>query len=284
MVLLLPVVSPVMDIEVGCLTPASYSIDTAVELFVAGLRFDSPAGTLNYDATGIYIYSTFLTSLWVWLYLGGGFMLRALVALRGAGAGQREAGAGQREAVAKRNPLRAMGLLLLILFSAVFWPSWAYRQAHTADVYIEHVAADAPAARELAARLEAEGLRVRISTDTDHALGAALLREADTVLLLDSVAADGALEDLAAELYLMGECGARAWGSSARVVLGAGDELWPQHTDRYANRFAWRPGVEATALADWAQRANTLLTPPQVRACQAPGTDRPPAPAACELR
>jgi hypothetical protein len=277
MVLLLPVVSPVMDVEVGCLTPASYSIDTAVELFVAGLRFESPAGTINYDATGIYIYSTFLTSVWVWLYLGGGFVLRAFVALRGAGTG--------REDVIGRHPLRAMGLLLLVLFSAVFWPSWAYRRAHGADVYIEHVAADTSAARELQARLEAEGLRVRISADTDDALGEELLRKADAVVLLDSPAAEGALEPLAAELYMMGECGERAWGSSALVVLGEANQLWwRQHTDRYGNAFAWQPGTDAAAIVFWAQRSDTLLSPGQITACQAVGTDRPPAPASCELR
>jgi hypothetical protein len=275
MVLLLPVVSPVMELEVGCLTPASYSIDTAVELFVAGLRFDSPAGTINYDATGIYIYSTFLTSLWVWLYLGGGFVLRALVALRGA---------RPKTSAVGRHPLRAMGLLLLALFSAVFWPSWAYRRAHSADVYIEHVAADTSAARELAALLEAEGLRVRISADTSDALGEELLREADAVVLLDSPAAEDALEPLAAELYMMGECGERAWGSSARVVLGAADSLWwHQHTDRYGHRFAWQPGSDAAAIVNWTQRTDALLHPGQIRACQAVGTDRPPAPASCEL-
>src|SRR5690606_29136371 len=51
MVIMLPVVTPAWTIEVGCLTPENYSLATTWELFVAGLTFSSPPGTINYDAT-----------------------------------------------------------------------------------------------------------------------------------------------------------------------------------------------------------------------------------------
>jgi hypothetical protein len=240
MVLLLPVVSPQLDLEVGCLTPAIYSIDTTWELFVAGLRFESPPGTINYDATGIYLYSTFLTSLWVWAYLGGGLLLRGLFALRGSFAGR------GRAAKAPRHPLRALALVVLVGFSAVFWPSWAWRRAHDADVFIVHAKADTPAVLELKAELEAGGLRVRTSLDTSAERAAELLHEADAVLLVDSSAADGSLDAIGEELHMMGECGERAWGSSARVELdGVNPWFGPRPVERFGDAFEWQPGVGA---------------------------------------
>lgn len=267
MVLLLPVVTPTMEIEVGCLTPDSYSLATTAELFVAGLQFESPAGTLNYDATGIYIYSTFLTSVWVWIYLIGGFVLRLLVGLGLS---------------APREPLRAMGVIVVLVFGAVFWPSWIQRRAHSADVYIHHLAADSEAAAALAAELRAGGLRVRSAADSDAQLERELLARAETVILLDSRKTMTALDPVAAALYRMGEDGVRSWGAATRVHVpsswdvdaglgGAWDPAWywAQRADRQDAALIWSPGRDSAPVVRWAQRASPILSSRQVRACRA---------------
>lgn len=75
--LLLPLVPPEHGYAVGCLTRESYDFARMVDIAIAGLTFSTPAGTLNYDVSGIYIYSSFFTSFWVWLYLGSGLIVRA---------------------------------------------------------------------------------------------------------------------------------------------------------------------------------------------------------------
>jgi hypothetical protein len=264
MLLLLPVVTPGMDIEVGCLTPDGYTLETAWTLFVSGLRFEGPPGTLNYDATGIYIYSTFITSLWVWIYLGGSFLLRAVFALRGSSSAR-----------LRRRPLQSMGIMVVLIFSMVFWPSWLHRRAKTADVYIHHVESDADVARALAAQLEGGGLRARTSADTSPELAAQLLQGADGVVLIDSVEAraTGEVDRIRHELYLQGECGERAWGSTARVTVGSlparsGYAEDPLDIGRYGSWMHFEPGSSASDIIRWGQDADSLLSPSQVRACQ----------------
>ncbi|NVB40613.1 hypothetical protein G6O69_22425 [Pseudenhygromyxa sp. WMMC2535] len=282
--LLLPVVSPVLDIEVGCLTPETYSLATTWELFVAGLRFESPPGTLNYDAAGLYIYSTFLTSLWVWIYLIGSFVLRACVSLGGADS------AASR--LIRRQPLKAMGLLVVLGFSVAFWPSWRYQREHSAEVFIDHAEADREQAEALARALAAGGLRVRSSADVDAELARVLLREADAVIVLGSVFDEQLRRDVEA-LERMADCGERPWGSMMQVFVDSpGDASFGDEQagfvaftpiSGYAAMSGWSPRAQATAaLVDWAQQAPGILAPGQVRACQAP-LGYAPAPATCEL-
>ncbi|MFV8750445.1 hypothetical protein ACNOYE_07825 [Nannocystaceae bacterium ST9] len=75
--LLLPLVPPEHAYAVGCLSRESYDLTRMIDIAIAGLTFSTPAGTLNYDVSGIYIYSSFFTSFWVWLYLGSGLLVRA---------------------------------------------------------------------------------------------------------------------------------------------------------------------------------------------------------------
>lgn len=75
--LLLPLVPPEHGYTVGCLSRENYDFMRMVDIAIAGLTFSTPPGTLNYDVSGIYIYSSFFTSFWVWLYLGSGLLVRA---------------------------------------------------------------------------------------------------------------------------------------------------------------------------------------------------------------
>jgi hypothetical protein len=73
---LLPLVSEGSLYAVGCLTPESFDLRRMVDIVVAGLTFSTPPGTLNYDVSAVYIYSSFFTSFWVWLYLGSSLLVR----------------------------------------------------------------------------------------------------------------------------------------------------------------------------------------------------------------
>lgn len=75
--LLLPLVPPEHAYAVGCLSRESFDLMRMVEITIAGLTFSTPPGTLNYDVSGIYMYSSFFTSFWVWLYLGSALLVRA---------------------------------------------------------------------------------------------------------------------------------------------------------------------------------------------------------------
>lgn len=75
--LLLPLVPEQHAYAVGCLSRDNYDFMRMVDIAIAGLTFSTPPGTLNYDVSGIYIYSSFFTSFWVWLYLGSGLLVRA---------------------------------------------------------------------------------------------------------------------------------------------------------------------------------------------------------------
>jgi hypothetical protein len=75
--LLLPLVPAESSYAVGCLDGGNFDFARMLDIAIAGLTFSTPPGTLNYDVSAIYIYSSFFTSFWVWLYLGSGLLVRA---------------------------------------------------------------------------------------------------------------------------------------------------------------------------------------------------------------
>ena len=206
MVVMLPMVTPGWTIEVGCLMPEHYSLATTWELFWSGLRFHSPPGTINYDATGIYIYSTFLTSLWVWIYLGSGLLLRAARVVFGL-----------RE-LRSEHAMRMMSVLAILLVGSLYWSNWLHRRMNGAEVYIEHTEAHTDQARALARELEARGLLVETR---DHVESDLLLRNAEVVILLDAPH----LEDSKRELAEQVRCGERSQWSVA-IVSPDIDSAW----------------------------------------------------------
>lgn len=74
--LLLPLVPEHSLYAVGCLTRETFDFARMVDIAIAGLTFSTPPGTINYDVSAIYIYSSFFTSFWVWLYLGSSLLVR----------------------------------------------------------------------------------------------------------------------------------------------------------------------------------------------------------------
>jgi hypothetical protein len=74
--LLLPLVPEDSLYAVGCLTREAVDFDQMLDIAIAGLTFSTPPGTLNYDVSGVYIFSSFFTSFWVWLYLGSSLLVR----------------------------------------------------------------------------------------------------------------------------------------------------------------------------------------------------------------
>jgi hypothetical protein len=74
--LLLPLVPQDSLYAVGCLTRENFDFARMVDIAIAGLTFSTPPGTINYDVSAIYIYSSFFTSFWVWLYLGSSLLVR----------------------------------------------------------------------------------------------------------------------------------------------------------------------------------------------------------------
>jgi len=74
--LLLPLVPEHLSYAVGCLSRESFTFSRMVDITIAGLTFSTPPGTLNYDVSGIYIFSSFFTSFWVWLFLGSSLLVR----------------------------------------------------------------------------------------------------------------------------------------------------------------------------------------------------------------
>src|SRR5690606_20341174 len=73
---LLPLVPEDSLYAVGCLTSETFDLARMFDIVVAGLTFSTPPGTLNYDVSAVYIYSSFFTSFWVWLYLGSSVLVR----------------------------------------------------------------------------------------------------------------------------------------------------------------------------------------------------------------
>ncbi len=74
--LLLPLVPSEHAYMVGCLSRETFDFSRMLDIAIAGLTFSTPPGTLNYEISGVYIYSSFFTSFWVWLYLGSGVLVR----------------------------------------------------------------------------------------------------------------------------------------------------------------------------------------------------------------
>jgi len=73
---LLPLVPERSLYAVGCLTQDNFTFARMVDIAIAGLTFSTPPGTINYDVSGVYIFSSFFTSFWVWLYLASGLLVR----------------------------------------------------------------------------------------------------------------------------------------------------------------------------------------------------------------
>jgi hypothetical protein len=81
--LLLPLVPEESLYAVGCLTRENFDFARMVDIAIAGLTFSTPPGTINYDVSAIYIYSSFFTSFWVWLYLASSLLVRAAQVIPG---------------------------------------------------------------------------------------------------------------------------------------------------------------------------------------------------------
>lgn len=81
--LLLPFVPEPSLYAVGCLTADNFTFARMLDITLAGLTFSTPPGTINYDVSGIYIYSSFFTSFWVWLYLGSSVLVRVAAVVPG---------------------------------------------------------------------------------------------------------------------------------------------------------------------------------------------------------
>lgn len=229
MVVLLPIVTPDWTIEVGCLTPEHYSLATTWELFTAGLRFHAPPGTINYDATGVYIYSTFLTSLWVWIYLGTGLLIRATRAVLGL----REVRTG--------HALRTMAVLAIVLVGGLYWSSWLHRRSHGAEVYIVHAAADGERAQVLAGELQSRGLWVETRAGVDDERHERLLHGAEVVMVLGVESVEASVE-----LVEQVRCGERSQYSVAFVPAD----------------------VDAAWVMEFVKRAPSLLPMEEVWACR----------------
>ena len=82
------------------------------EWFWQGLTF---SGFLAF--VGIFIYSTFLTSVWVWLYALSGFLVKGIAASR------KGLHFLKRHLNLEEHPLRSMGFVLMFLVTAgyVVW-------------------------------------------------------------------------------------------------------------------------------------------------------------------
>jgi hypothetical protein len=81
--LLLPLVPQDSLYAVGCLTRDNFDLARMVDITIAGLTFSTPPGTINYEVSSIYIYSSFFTSFWVWLYLGSSLLVRLAALIPG---------------------------------------------------------------------------------------------------------------------------------------------------------------------------------------------------------
>ncbi len=184
--LVLPLLGATPRIEVGCLTAASFTLADAWEIFCAGLMFESPPATINYDAAGIYVYSTFLTSVWLWLYLAASFAAKiAAVAFPRA---------------PRRSTTALLGWFAVIVFSGAFW-SARFLEPPKADVRIIAAPDSTRIAAHYRAALEASDLTV-----TDEG-------PASLVLLVETERGDPRETKLDAEI----RCGARARRSVRRL-------------------------------------------------------------------
>ena len=79
------------------------------ETFWQGLTF---SGTESF--LGIFIYSTFLTSVWLWLYALSGFLVKAFARSR------KGLHFLQKHLNVEEHPLRSMGFVLMLLVTVVY--------------------------------------------------------------------------------------------------------------------------------------------------------------------
>ncbi len=170
---------PILDgrintLFVGCLSPARFSFDTAWAMFLSGLRFETPPATLNYDASGIYIYSTLLTSLWVWLFVCAGKLVSFAAVLFPAGVTQ----VGRRPGVFLGAAAAGLvGVGWFFVLQAVQGPG--------VDVYVVHGETEAGVGADVEQALTAAGWRVHSGTDLDDE---ALRSRGSAILVLEGAA------------------------------------------------------------------------------------------------
>ncbi len=111
--LLLPFVPEDSLYTVGCLTRENFDLARMVDITIAGLTFSTPPGTINYEVSSIYIFSSFFTSFWVWLYLGSSLLVRLAALVPGL------RGFLRRACRVEEFPLRVLaivsGLVALVL-------------------------------------------------------------------------------------------------------------------------------------------------------------------------
>jgi hypothetical protein len=246
MTVLLPVASKYLTLEVGCLTPDAFDLREAWRIFVAGLTFETPPGTLNYDAAGIYVYSTFMTSLWVWITLVSGLLLRASVWLRSA------ASVGER-------PLRRVGLVSLVAFSGIFWTAWLGLRGREVDVVVLGTDADDAHTTAVVAELEAAGFTVRRATPQLAFNGPALHGASLVVLAFDGVSLDAFRPDVVARR----EAVQRSYDLQVRSGLRPSGTQYQSFGPVEAVSRS-----EATrAVVTWARVAPSVLSPWQLRVC-----------------
>ncbi len=68
---------------------------------------------------GIFLYSTFFTSVWVWLYVFSGIAVRLVYRTK-----RIQTFVDKHLDVATR-PLSVMGVVLIVVFTIVYWPAIA---------------------------------------------------------------------------------------------------------------------------------------------------------------
>jgi len=76
-------------------------------------------GTASGDFVGIFLYSTFFTSVWVWLYVFAGIAVRLIYRAK-----RIQSFVDKHLDVATR-PLSVMGVVLIVVFTIAYWPAIA---------------------------------------------------------------------------------------------------------------------------------------------------------------
>ncbi len=87
----------------------SDTINLMTELFWEGLTFSG-----NASFFGVWIYSTFLTSVWLWLYALSGFLVKTIARSR------KGLHFLQEHLNIEEHPLRSMGFVLMLLVTVVY--------------------------------------------------------------------------------------------------------------------------------------------------------------------
>lgn len=111
--LLMPLVPSNYEHFVGCLRGEDLTFAEFARIYWGGLSFSSPAGTQNYDAAGIYIYSSFLTSFWVWLFMASTLLVKLSVFVPGLRRFLAD------EVRVQRHPVRALSLAAAMVATAM---------------------------------------------------------------------------------------------------------------------------------------------------------------------